>query len=139
MGLMDLNAADALRFRNGLDGEGIKLMFVLRPILCQSVAPRELKSQVRDVLWGSKADALALSGPIPGKSPSPDELRMVKDLAGEVPVFMNNGANTDNIGQVLSIVDGVVIGTHLREDSVSWKSFEKERVATFMEATRKSR
>jgi hypothetical protein len=139
MGLLDLNAADALRYRNALDAEDIRLMFVLRPILCQSVAPRELKSQVRDVLWGSKADALALSGPIPGKSPTPQELEMVKDLAGDVPVFMNNGANTDNIGQVFSIVDGVVIGTHLREDSISWKSFEKERVKTFMEAASRNR
>jgi membrane complex biogenesis BtpA family protein len=139
MGLLNLNAGEGLRYRNALDAEDIRLIFVLRPILCQSITPRELKSQVRDVLWGSKADALALGGPIPGKSPTPEELEMVKGLAGSVPVLMNNGATTENIDQVFSIVDGVVIGTHLREDSISWKSFEKERVQRFMEAARRNR
>jgi hypothetical protein len=139
MGLLNLNAADTLRYREVLDAKDIKLMFVLRPILCQSIAPRDLKSQTRDVLWSSKADALALSGPIPGKAPSLEELQMVKTLADDVPVLMNNGATIENIAQVFSVVDGVVIGTHLREESISWKPFAKQRVQEFMNVAEQNR
>jgi membrane complex biogenesis BtpA family protein len=133
MGLLTMNAADALRYRAAIDATDIKLMFLLRPILCQLITPRNLESQVKDALWSSKPDAFTLGGPIPGQAPAFDELRMVKKLAKDVPVFMNNGGNTQNLAQVFASADGLVIGTHLREDNVSWKPFDRQKVAEFME------
>jgi len=132
MGLLTMNAADALRFRSAIDGTAIKLMFFLRPILCELVTPRSLRAQVKDALWGSKPDAFTLGGPIPGQAPAFDELRTVKELAKDVPVFMNNGGSAQNLAQVFENADGLVIGTHLREDNVSWKPFDRRKVAEFM-------
>jgi len=139
MGLLNLNAADALRYRAMLDASEVKLVFVLRPILCQTVAPRDLESEVKDILWGAKPDGFALSGPIPGEAPSFDELKGVKKLAKDLPVLMNNGATKQNIGQVFSVCDGVVVGTHLRVDNVSWKPFDAQKVKEFMDVAKQYR
>lgn len=132
MGLLSLNAADVLRYRTMIDATEIKLMFVLRPILCQTVAPRDLESEVKDILWGAKPDGFVLSGPIPGEAPSFDELKRVKKLSKQLPVLMNNGATIQNIGQVFDVCDGAIVGTHLRVDNISWKPFDKQKVAEFM-------
>ncbi len=139
MGLLNLNAADALRYRAMVDAEGIKLVFVLRPILCQTVAPRDLESEVKDILWGAKPDGFALSGPIPGEAPSFAELKKIKKLAKQLPVLMNNGATIQNLGQVFDACDGAVVGTHLRVDNLSWKPFDKQKVVEFMNVAKQCR
>lgn len=132
MGLLNCNAADALRFRRTLDAPEIRLMFLLRPILAQAVGERSLKAQVKDALWASKPDSFALCGPVPGEAPSFDELRCVAALARGLPVVMNNGATPENIGQVFAACDGAVIGTHLRCDNSAAKPFDLAKVREFM-------
>jgi len=139
MGLLTLNAADALRYRTAIDAIDIKLVFLLRPILCQLITPRSLEAQVKDALWSSKPDAFALCGPIPGQAPSFDELKMIKGLSKDIPVLMNNGGRTDNIAQVFASGDGLVISTHLRKDNVSWEPFDRHKVEDFMRVAERYR
>jgi uncharacterized protein len=139
MGLMNLDAGQVLRFRDAIDAAGIRLMFMLRPILCQMVAPRDLKSQIKDLLWGSYPDAFALAGPTPGEAPSFDELRLVKSLAKDLPVVMNNGATLENIADVMAAADGAVVATHLKEDQSAAKPFDRRRVGEFMAMVRQHR
>ena len=139
MGLMNLNAADAIRYRKLIDSEDIKLMFMLRPILCKSITDRNLQSEVKDAMWASKPDAFALCGPIPGESPTLEELRIVKETAKQCPVVTNNGATPENIGEILSCVDGAVVATYLRKDKKASNPFDRNRVREFMDIVDKYR
>lgn len=133
MGLMALNAADALRFRQRADAEEVKLMFMLRPIAARAVGERDLKADVKDAVWASRPDAFALCGPIPGEAPTLTELALVEAHAKGRPVFANNGANPENIGDILRVCSGAVIGTHLRADRDASNPFDRKRVAEFMQ------
>ena len=139
MGLMNLNAADAIRFRKNLDAENIKLIYMLRPILCKATADRGLVAEVKDAVWGSKPDGFALCGPIPGEAPTMDELKAVSENSKGRPVVMNNGANPNNIGEVLKVCDGAVVATHLRKDHKAGNPFEKDKVREFMTIVEKTR
>ncbi len=88
MGLISLNASDAVRFRKLIDAEKVKLMFMLRPILAKSISDRDLVTEVKDAVWGSKPDAFALCGPIPGEAPTFEELKGVHENAKGRPVLM---------------------------------------------------
>jgi predicted TIM-barrel enzyme len=50
-----------------------------------------------------------------------------------VPVFANTGVNIDNVAEVLSLVSGVVIGTHFKVGGDTWKPVEGARVKRFMD------
>ncbi len=139
MGMMTLNAADAIRFRKAIEAEDIKLLFMLRPILAKSTVDRSLVTEVKDAVWGSKPDGFALCGPIPGEAPTMDELKSVSDNSKGRPVVMNNGANPENIAEVLKVCDGAVVATHLRKDHKAGNPFVKERVQEFMEVVDKVR
>lgn len=132
MGLVSLNAADAARFRKEIDAENIKLMYMLRPILARSIAERTLQAEVKDAIWGSKPDAFALCGPLPGEAPTFEELEMATSCAKGRPVMMNNGANPKNIGRVFEVCSGAVIGTHLRKHHDPSMPFDQAAVEEFM-------
>ncbi|MDK2981647.1 MAG: uncharacterized protein PWQ55_1994 [Chloroflexota bacterium] len=133
MGMMALNSADALRYRRLIDAEDIKLMFMLRPILGKSLTDLDLASDVKNAVWASKPDAFALCGPIPGEAPTLDELDTVQKNSKGRPTLMNNGANPDNIGEVLKVCNGAVVATHLRKDRKAGNPFDRDKVAEFME------
>lgn len=139
MGLMSLNAADALRYRSQIDAEHVKLMFMLRPILCKSITDRSLQADVKDAMWSSKPDAFALCGPIPGESPTIDELKIVKEASKTCPVIMNNGATPENIAEMLKHCDGAVVATHLRKDKKASNPFDRDKVRALMDIVEKSR
>lgn len=133
MGLISLNAADAIRYRKEIDAEDIKLLYMLRPILGKGVIERSLLAEVKDSVWGSKPDGFTLCGPIPGEAPTIEELRLVIDNSKGRPVVMNNGANPANICEVLRICNGAVVATHLRMDKKSSNPFDKDKVKEFMD------
>lgn len=139
MGLISVNAADGIRYRKDLDAHEIKFMYMLRPILGRAIGERSLKAEVKDAMWGSKPDAFALCGPVPGEAPSFDELRMVSENAKGLPVLMNNGANPKNIGEVFASCNGAVIGTHLRKDHNASMPFDRAAVEEFMSVVEKHR
>jgi predicted TIM-barrel enzyme len=50
-----------------------------------------------------------------------------------VPVFANTGVNIANVADVLSIADGIVIGTHFKVDGNTWNAVDGARVKRFMD------
>jgi uncharacterized protein len=132
MGLISLNSADSARFRKEIDAENIRMMYMLRPILARSIAERTLQAEIKDAMWGSKPDAFALCGPIPGEAPTFEELDMTTSNAKGLPVMMNNGANPKNIGRVFEVCNGAVIGTHLRKNHDPSMPFDQIAVEEFM-------
>jgi membrane complex biogenesis BtpA family protein len=139
MGLISLNASDAVRYRKLIDAEKVRLMFMLRPILAKSIADRGLEAEVKDAVWGSKPDAFALCGPIPGEAPTLEELAVVQKNAKGRPVVMNNGATPQNIAEVLKTCDGAMVATHLRKDEKAGNPFDAEKVRTFMKLVNQNR
>lgn len=139
MGLLSLSAGDTLRYRKLIDAGDVRLMFMLRPILGRAVGERDLKTEVKDAMWGSKPEGFALCGPIPGEAPTMEELELVAKNAKGLPVVMNNGATPENIAQVFGACSGAVIGTHLRKDFNSAKPFDSLAVGHFMEVVNRSR
>jgi predicted TIM-barrel enzyme len=50
-----------------------------------------------------------------------------------LPVFANTGVNIDNVADVLSVADGIVIGTHFKVDGNTWNEVDASRVKRFMD------
>lgn len=45
----------------------------------------------------------------------------------------------DNVREILSVADGLIIGTHLKVDGVTWNPVDGERVKRFMAAVNELR
>ena len=134
MGLWQPDAAAALKLRADLGRPHLKLMFNINAEFAASLDHRPIALRARSAVFSSLADAILVSGPLTGQPAETSDLRAVAEAVREVPVFANTGVTIENVASVMSHAAGVVIGTHLKVDGVTWNPVDPARVRRFMEA-----
>lgn len=84
-------------------------------------------------------DAILITGPITGLPTSIEELRTVKAAVPGTPVLASTGVTAGTIKRTLEAADGVIVGTHLKRDGVTWNPVDPVRAAAFMAAAHSAR
>ncbi|NPV71811.1 MAG: BtpA/SgcQ family protein [Firmicutes bacterium] len=135
MGLVQVSSGEIQRYRNSVDASGIRTMFMLKPIWSYTLDPRPVEVMAREAVTVSGADSIALCGPEVGDAPDLGDLEKARQAAGGVPVLLNNGANTSNVGSILKVCDGVVVATSLKKSG----KFDRDAVMRFMDLVRSVR
>jgi membrane complex biogenesis BtpA family protein len=139
MGLWQPDCASALRLRRQLGRDDLRLLFNINAEFAHSLDARPIELRAKSAVFSSLADAILVSGPITGQPVDRANLRCVREAVEGVPVFANTGVNIDNVREILSIADGVVIGTHFKVDGITWNPVDGQRVKRFMDLVAKLR
>jgi membrane complex biogenesis BtpA family protein len=133
MGLWEPDCAGAARLRRNLGCVDMKLLFNINAEFAHSLDQRPIELRAKSAVFSSLADAILVSGPLTGEPAAQSDLRKVRETVKDVPVFANTGVNIDNVADVLSIADGIVIGTHFKVDGNTWNAVDGARVKRFMD------
>lgn len=133
MGLWQGAAADALKLRAELGRPDLKVFYNINAEFAHSLDQRPIELRAQSAVFSSLADAILVSGPITGQPAETSDLRKVAAAVKDVPVLANTGVNIDNVAEVMSIVAGVIIGTHFKVDGVTWNAVDPARVHRFMD------
>jgi membrane complex biogenesis BtpA family protein len=136
MGLWAPDCAGAARLRASLGRPDLKLMFNVNAEFAYSLDQRPIELRARSAVFSSLADAILVSGPLTGESVDQSALKRVRDAVPEAAVFANTGVTIDNVREILAVADGIVIGTHLKVDGVTWNPVDEARVKRFMEVVK---
>lgn len=139
MGIWNTNAGASLRYRRQIDGGNIRVLFNINAEFAAPLAPRPLRDVAKSVVFSSLPDAVCVSGAMTGEVVSVENLTTVKEVAGEVPVFINTGARGDNIARLIQNADGVIVGSSLKVGGNTWNPVDASRVKDFMAALRQAR
>jgi len=139
MGLWQPDCARASRLRSALGRSDMKLLFNINAEFAYSLDGRPIELRARSAVFSSLADAILVSGPLTGQPADQSDLRKVADAVKNVPVFANTGVNIDNVRDVLSVADGIVIGTHFKVDGNTWNKVDGDRVKRFMDVVERLR
>lgn len=126
-GIIEGRAAETLRYRKSLDAD----VKIFADVFVKHAAPlgaQTLEQAAKDTAHRGLADALIVSGAGTGEATSLDDLRRVKAAAPDVPVFVGSGVNAENIAEILSIADGVIVGTSLKVQGKVNNPVDVERV-----------
>jgi membrane complex biogenesis BtpA family protein len=133
MGIWEPDCAGAARLRTQLGCGDMKLLFNINAEFAHSLDQRPIELRAKSAVFSSLADAILVSGPLTGEPAAQSDLRKVKDAVKSVPVFANTGVNLDNVADVLSVADGIIIGTHFKVDGNTWNPVDGARVKRFMD------
>lgn len=133
MGIWEPDCAGAARLRHNLGRDDMKMLFNINAEFAHSLDQRPIELRARSAVFSSRADAILVSGPITGQPAATSDLRKVCEAVSDVPVFANTGVNVDNVRDVLSMAQGVIIGTHFKIDGDTWNPVDGERVKRFMQ------
>jgi membrane complex biogenesis BtpA family protein len=136
-GVIEGRAAETLRLRDRLDAD----VAVLADVAVKHSAPlgeRDLGAAVADTIDRGRADGLVVSGPATGSVTDADDLRTVvaarDDTDPEVPVFVGSGVTADSVADLLSVADGAIVGTALKEGGATTNPVDPERVRSVVGA-----
>jgi len=131
-GLLNGPAGAAMRYRSYIYARDV---FVLADVHVKFgahaiTADRGIEEQARDLEFFD-ADAVIVTGQRTG---SPTQLADVKRVKGAttLPVLVGSGLDASSAYELLSVADGAIVGSDLKEDGRWWKPVDQRRVEALM-------
>ena len=132
MGYWNPDAGKAMRYRNSLNREDLLMFYNISAEFAYSLDKRSVAERSKSVVFSSIPDAILVSGQITGESVAISELKKVKNLIPDTPVLANTGVKIENVEDILSITDGIIIGSSLKIDGNTWNTVDPKRASDFM-------
>ena len=99
-----------------------------------AVAVRPLAEEVEEIVGRGCADAVIVTGTGTGKQTPTQDLKAAKAAAGNAPVLAGSGAAASNVVEVLTIADGLIVGTALKKGGTTTNPVDSARVRVFINA-----
>jgi uncharacterized protein len=131
-GLWNTDPGASMRYRRQIDASGVRILTNISAEFAAPVAERDLGHVARGVDLISLADAICVSGPMTGASVDGSQLQSVRDALPDAVVFANTGVKEETVAGILAIADGVVVGTSLKVDGITWNPVDADRAERFM-------
>ncbi|KAA0683862.1 BtpA family membrane complex biogenesis protein [Neorhizobium sp. P12A] len=138
-GLMDGPAGEAARYRAFLRGRNIKIFadVHVKHGAHAITGDRTIQELARDNEFFD-ADVAIATGQRTGDSATMEELQAI-NAGTALPVTVGSGVNPDNIGDIFTVADAVIVASYMKRDGVWWNPVDPERLNVFMEAVKKAR
>jgi uncharacterized protein len=133
-GLWNTDPAASLGFRHAIGADDIRLFFNVTAEFAAPLAPRPIGLTAKAAVFSSLADAICISGVVTGTGVDAAVLAEAKAAVGDTAVIANTGVRPETIGELLSVADGVIVGTALKYEGVTWNAIERVRVERLLAA-----
>ena len=133
-GLMDGEAAAAMRYRASLRQNGIRVFADahVKHGAHAITGDRAVGELVRDLAFFD-ADAVIATGQRTGHAADLGYIRAIKG-ASHLPTLVGSGVTPGNVAAILDIVDGVIVASSLKHGGVWWNPVDVDRVRAFASA-----
>lgn len=126
-GIIQGAAHETLRLRKLL-GTDIKIFADFQVKHAAAFAPPNLERDARDLVERSLSDVVVVSGIGAGK---PADLNVVRQVTGaipETPVFLGSGVDVENVDRMLTVGDGAIVGSSVKEEGTLGRPVNLDRV-----------
>ena len=133
MGLWQTDAAATLDYRRNIGAENVRLFFNIEPEFAHPISPRPFGALAHSVVVSSLADVILISGAMAGAEANLDHIREAKTAVPGTPVLANTGVKIETVRKTLSVADGVIVGTGLKQDGYTWNPVDADGVHQFMD------
>lgn len=134
-GVIEGRAYETLRARAALGSETAILADVLVKHAVP-VGPADLALVAADTARRGLADALLVSGAATGRPADPGQVQQVREAVPDVPVLVASGVTVESVARLLSLADGVIVGTALKRGGATDAPVDPARARAFVRAAR---
>lgn len=138
-GFLNGEAALAVRYRAKIDAGDVAIFADshVKHGAHAITADRTIEELTRDLEFFD-ADAVIATGHRTGDTATAEELRTIAN-ATILPVLVGSGVRVDNVSEILSVADGVIIGSSLKEGGVWWGPVDRNQVTEFVKVVNELR
>lgn len=138
-GLMDGPAGEAARYRAWLRAKSIRIFadVHVKHGAHAITGDRTITELARDNEFFD-ADVAIATGQRTGDSATMDELQTIAS-GTSLPVAVGSGVTPDNVGNIFTVADAVIVASYLKHEGAWWNPVDPERLQIFMQAVKKAR
>jgi membrane complex biogenesis BtpA family protein len=126
-GIIEGTAHETLRLRKLLDSD-VRIFADFQVKHAAALAPPDLERDSRDLVERGLADAVVVSGIGTGKPADLAIVRKVTASIPETPVLLGSGVKVENVQAMLSVGDGAIVGSSVKEDGELGRPVSARRV-----------
>jgi uncharacterized protein len=132
VGLIAPALGDLAAYREAIGAGDVALFGNITPEFSSSVGSRSVAERARGASFLG-VDAILISGPEAGVPFAMSDLRAAKTAVPATPVLANTGVQADRLAEILAIADGVIVGTSLKVDGITWNPVDPARARYFVQ------
>jgi membrane complex biogenesis BtpA family protein len=138
-GLMDGPAGEAARYRAWLRAKSVRIFadVHVKHGAHAITGDRTITELARDNEFFD-ADVAIATGQRTGDSATMDELQTIAS-GTSLPVAVGSGVTPDNVGDIFTVADAVIVASYLKHDGAWWNPVDPDRLQVFMQAVNKAR
>ena len=134
-GIVQTDAYALLRERRLLSAD----IAILADVQTKHAAPLahvEIELEARDVAYRGLADGLIVSGKATGEPTALADVKRVRSAVRNVPVLVGSGVTPESAPELLSVADGLIVGTYVKREGDVDQPVDPERVRRLVDAVR---
>lgn len=133
-GLIHGQAHDTVRLRRQLAPD-TRILADVRVKHAAPLAERPVVEEAEELTERGEADALIVSGHKTGGATDPERLKVVRQ-AVRCPVLVGSGASIEQLGLLLPVCDGLIVGSSIKEGGEVLAPVDPVRARAFVMAAR---
>lgn len=138
LGIMQPDFGAIAAYREQIGAGSVAMFTNITPEFASGLGTRSVADRARSAAYLG-VDAILISGQLTGTSTNLDQLAEAKAAVPNTPVLANTGVRAETVDQILSVADGVFVGTSLKRDGITWNAVDPERAGRFMSAVQRVR
>ena len=138
-GFIEGSAATSLRYRATIDAKNVRVFadVHVKHGSHAIVADRSIAEMTHDT-EAFDADVLIATGQRTGDPTTVAEVRQIADVASR-PVLVGSGLDAGNAESLMSVADGAIVGSAMKEDGVWWNPVSVPRTRAIVDAVARVR
>ncbi len=138
-GFINGPAGEALRYRSAIGARDVRIFADVHVKFGAHAitGDRTIPEQARDAEFFD-ADLLIASGQRTGSPTQTSEVRAIRE-GTSLPVIVGSGLDANNAAELLSVADGAIVGSALKEEGKWWKPVDPIVTKELMEVVRSVR
>jgi hypothetical protein len=135
-GWQEFNPGEIFRYQKQIGAENVRVYTYFEPHAGTSMDTSPLEAKIGAGLMNLPIAGILMGGPRAGLAPESSALATTKANFPDTPLVLGSGGRADNIQELLTYADGVIIGTSIKKDGILWNQIDPVRAAAFVKAAR---
>jgi uncharacterized protein len=138
IGVISPAIGELAAYREAIGAGEVRLFGNITPEFSSTIGSRTVAERARSASFLG-IDAILISGPAAGVQFAMNDLQAAKAAVPSTPVLANTGVRAEHLAEILAVADGVIVGTSLKVDGITWNPVDPARARRLVETAHEVR
>jgi membrane complex biogenesis BtpA family protein len=138
MGVLATDGAGVLRLRSRIGAGAVRVLANITAGFSVPLAERPIEDAAKGAVFAALADAVVVNAAAAGVPVEASVVAKVAAAVPDTPVVVGTGAAEHNVGALMAVADGFIVGSSIKRDGQTLNPVDPARAKAFMAAVRRA-